>query len=497
LTERFPTEAVEGAMAEASARSVKPDADAIRQARRERGWSAEELAAAAGVSKRTIEKIEKGNDLYPATLKLIADALGMKYRDLLASPEAEPPPRAKPGIKLRLELDLPYEELDQSAQLLSFVKELMKLVAAKGEAEVAQVLEGSVIVELELGEEDARALTAYWQSHKDESGAVVVDGIRTRVLGNILTTPAKTGLSRFMRWAKRLVWTLHAVSLLCSLTGFTPLKSVTLLTLGIGSSITATGLAWWAKLPVLLRIAVPAVTVAANLGLYALSPRFPRGDVVDGGLRPSDPTTHMPIYVWSEARLAKGMQEYGLAIDGVPVRVEGGGWDAYVKPGLRRITATVSGVPIVDEEVLIRNPANSQGILKDDPPPQWIVASDISQSPKGLPWVGAIWLDYGTQPTDEDILATKLEVSGVKEIWRGGRETELGSLGSLWSAVSPYRFRAARIDMPDYILWYSDVSVGITVSYNQKVVFKQKVFVPAKWSKKEGALIIPVRNWKD
>lgn len=49
----------------------------IREARKKRGWSQEELGQAAGLSRPTIARVESDNDVSTATIGKIARALGL------------------------------------------------------------------------------------------------------------------------------------------------------------------------------------------------------------------------------------------------------------------------------------------------------------------------------------------------------------------------------------------------------------------------------------
>lgn len=49
----------------------------IRETRNRRGWSQVELAAAAGVSRPTIARVERGDDVSTVTLTKVTSALGM------------------------------------------------------------------------------------------------------------------------------------------------------------------------------------------------------------------------------------------------------------------------------------------------------------------------------------------------------------------------------------------------------------------------------------
>lgn len=68
-------------------RLIWPDGGRIREIRKAKGWSQDELAKQAGnVSKRTIENVEKGETrIQESKLKLIAAALGVSSGDLTAA----------------------------------------------------------------------------------------------------------------------------------------------------------------------------------------------------------------------------------------------------------------------------------------------------------------------------------------------------------------------------------------------------------------------------
>lgn len=61
--------------------------EVIREARKKREWSQEMLAEKAGVSRPTIARVERGDDVSTANLTKIADVLGLHI--LLAERETE------------------------------------------------------------------------------------------------------------------------------------------------------------------------------------------------------------------------------------------------------------------------------------------------------------------------------------------------------------------------------------------------------------------------
>ncbi|KKZ15552.1 MULTISPECIES: helix-turn-helix domain-containing protein [Serratia] len=59
----------------------------IRPLRLEKGWSQEQLATIAGLSTRTVQRIENGEQASLETLTAIAAALGVQVSDLNAPPQ--------------------------------------------------------------------------------------------------------------------------------------------------------------------------------------------------------------------------------------------------------------------------------------------------------------------------------------------------------------------------------------------------------------------------
>lgn len=61
----------------------------IKELRMAKGLSQEQLAEAAKVSVRTIQRLEAGQDGSIETLNLVAGALGVSVRDLFEDPQAQ------------------------------------------------------------------------------------------------------------------------------------------------------------------------------------------------------------------------------------------------------------------------------------------------------------------------------------------------------------------------------------------------------------------------
>jgi transcriptional regulator with XRE-family HTH domain len=64
--------------------TVQADGQVLKRLRTEKGWSQEELAGQAIVSKKTVENIEAGKPTYAGTLAKLAKPLGVEAKQLLA-----------------------------------------------------------------------------------------------------------------------------------------------------------------------------------------------------------------------------------------------------------------------------------------------------------------------------------------------------------------------------------------------------------------------------
>jgi len=60
--------------------SLSSVGDAVRDARHERGWSQTQLGEEAGVSRPTIARIERGDDVSVATLAKVTAAVGLEVK---------------------------------------------------------------------------------------------------------------------------------------------------------------------------------------------------------------------------------------------------------------------------------------------------------------------------------------------------------------------------------------------------------------------------------
>jgi transcriptional regulator with XRE-family HTH domain len=62
---------------------VEVDVDKLKELRRQKVWTIEQLASKASVSKNTISKAERGGSVYPSSVHKIASALGVEPSELV------------------------------------------------------------------------------------------------------------------------------------------------------------------------------------------------------------------------------------------------------------------------------------------------------------------------------------------------------------------------------------------------------------------------------
>lgn len=73
----------------------------IGELRRAKGWTQERLATESGVTARTIQRLEAGNDASLETIALIADALGVTVGELFVRVEAKSFEESVDGLDIR------------------------------------------------------------------------------------------------------------------------------------------------------------------------------------------------------------------------------------------------------------------------------------------------------------------------------------------------------------------------------------------------------------
>lgn len=153
-----------------TARTVKPAGETIRRLRLQKGWSVEEMAAKAGCTPVTVQKIEACKDCFLFTITCFSKAFGLPDNSLLlADPAAVPQPASGSSrVQLRIRLTIPFTNFDFTEQLVKIINFLIKLIDPQGEIEIVGVAPGSVVIMLEMDAQDARkAVSAFGSGELD------------------------------------------------------------------------------------------------------------------------------------------------------------------------------------------------------------------------------------------------------------------------------------------------------------------------------------------
>ncbi len=137
-------------------RSIAPNGQTVRRTREAKGWSVARLAANAGCSTKTIDRMERGEGVHAESLLLVAEALGVTPSTLQeAWKEPSAPTPAK--VEIVLTISIPYDEfLTRGNDLL--LNPLSVLLNGYAGTRVVSTAPGSTIVTLEMDVEQARAL---------------------------------------------------------------------------------------------------------------------------------------------------------------------------------------------------------------------------------------------------------------------------------------------------------------------------------------------------
>jgi len=148
----------------------------------EKGWTKEQLASKADCARRSIYSAEKGNSISVTTLGLIANALKVSPKELLLSESPQPSPNL---FRLQLVIEADMDKLNQSHAIESFVSLLRNLIPAQDDIVLKDIRQGSIILTLELEEEDARELVTIMPTFAE----IARDSIRERIEQHVRRTP--------------------------------------------------------------------------------------------------------------------------------------------------------------------------------------------------------------------------------------------------------------------------------------------------------------------
>jgi transcriptional regulator with XRE-family HTH domain len=141
-------------------RYYSPDVGKLESLLIQKGWPTTEIAARGPFSQRTVDKIMQGHRVFRRTLKRLADVFSVKPEEIIRPGS---PPVADDGTakaEFTLKLSMPYEELDETSDLLKeFVAMMEKHVLHEQSAvELKCVQKGRVSITFEVDESSLKVL---------------------------------------------------------------------------------------------------------------------------------------------------------------------------------------------------------------------------------------------------------------------------------------------------------------------------------------------------
>ncbi|AMV24056.1 Internalin-A precursor [Gemmata sp. SH-PL17] len=192
-------------------RSAKPNVKRIVEWRVLKGWTQADLAARAGVSKRTIENLERGNPVNLQTIADVAEALGGEVAEIIMSlGRSSPTPAATPESSVAWSED---DELFEREYREAAFNELnrVELIGADIEHDVrcSELLQAFVMLNLNHQESEVQSDAEFDEASQTETDNELVsartalnqllsDGNCGRLL---IRGSAGTGKTTLVKWA--------------------------------------------------------------------------------------------------------------------------------------------------------------------------------------------------------------------------------------------------------------------------------------------------------
>lgn len=162
---------------------AKADVDAVQRLCDAKGWSHADLAKKTGVDEKTISSLFKGTEKQMATLRLVAEALGVEPAEIIKGAKTDAPPHLPKGLfkpsrfKARLRLDLDFNSYNELKDAHELIAVLMNRLEFSNEPDITGFDEGSVLITLSIdGEDLEKLINAYLRHRLDDLhiGAITV-----------------------------------------------------------------------------------------------------------------------------------------------------------------------------------------------------------------------------------------------------------------------------------------------------------------------------------
>lgn len=143
------------------------DGKKIERLRMARGFSVAELAKKAKLSQKTMGNARNGKPVLLGTIKLLADALGVTYGELLLESEASDAMLSR-RVRIKIAVEGDIRELENSPYLKDFLNLLTKMLATE-DIQNTNVEGGSIILTLVMSEEASKRLAEIFPNFREHA----------------------------------------------------------------------------------------------------------------------------------------------------------------------------------------------------------------------------------------------------------------------------------------------------------------------------------------
>ncbi len=159
-------------------RSEIANGPAIAALRREKGWTVADLCEKTGMTRRTIQRVQGCHPVDMATLRSVAEALGVEYQSLILRDPVSTEPAPGPKRSLKLIFNMSAEDFDANRDLPAIIDTLRSLTPKYFSATPGR--KGphlAITVEMEESDiDDIIGGSPAWMDEFDDLRGVEIDG---------------------------------------------------------------------------------------------------------------------------------------------------------------------------------------------------------------------------------------------------------------------------------------------------------------------------------
>jgi transcriptional regulator with XRE-family HTH domain len=121
---------------------IKANGEEVKRQRLLKGWSNDDLVTKSGRSLKTIESVQRGGNVLPATLREIAEALGVTIQSIMEGELPEPPKEER--VRITIEIPVSFSKCDETLDAERVITAISMLLTQRHSIEMVKVVPGSL-----------------------------------------------------------------------------------------------------------------------------------------------------------------------------------------------------------------------------------------------------------------------------------------------------------------------------------------------------------------